>query len=52
MENKAIKTLFATYIHQGKWDIDNVPESMKDSVMKIVSELKEKERLEEVDEYV
>lgn len=52
MKNKAISMLFATYIHEGKWEESNVPEYLKDDVLKIVSELQKEEDVKEVDEHV
>lgn len=43
MENEAIKRLFANYIHEGKWSKENVPEPIREDIMKIVSELKEED---------
>ena len=40
MEYSSISKLFANYVHEGKWDINNVPAAFKKEVDLILQELK------------
>lgn len=40
MEYSSISKLFANYVHEGKWDIENVPAPFREEVDLILKELK------------
>lgn len=44
MRQEALEDLFATYVSEGKWDEDNVPEKLKKNVDKKVKKIKENKK--------